>query len=256
MKNNRIISSLVLVFAVIFTTTAQEYKFTASGKVFFNGINKISFEGHDGNEIIISTENRSSSKSERAEGLKLINGLGLDDNTGIGLSVNKEEGMTQVDEISKRSSKRYVVKVPNNVVIAYEHSTPHGSKVVFSDISSEVEVKTNHSSVKLDNVTGPMTISTVHGKIEATFSSLNQDDPVSIASSHGLVDVSLPASSKADVSMKSGWGEMYSDFDINIEKSSSMKSYSSNEVRGTINGGGVSLSLSSSHGNVYLRQSK
>lgn len=256
MKNNRLITSLVLVFAVAFMATAQEHKFTATGKVFFNGINKISFEGYDGNEIIISTQDRSSSSSERAEGLKLINGLGLDDNTGIGLSVNKSDGMTQVDEISKRSSKRYVVKVPKNVVIAYEHSTPHGSKVVFSDINSEIEVKTNHSSVKLENVTGPMTISTVHGKIEANFSSLNQSDPVSIASSHGLVDVTLPANSKADVKMQSGWGEMYSDFDIDINKGSNMKSYSSNEVRGTINGGGVNLSLSSSHGNVYLRQSK
>lgn len=256
MKKNKIITSLVLVFGVLLMTQAQEYKFNASGKVLFNGINKIAFEGHDGSDVIISTMGKSSSTPERAEGLKLINGLGLDDNTGIGLSVQKSDGMTIVDEISKRSNNRYLVKVPKGVIVAYQHSTPHGSKVVFTDISSEIEVKTNHSGVRLENVTGPMTISTVHGKIEAIFSSLKQDDPISIISSHGLVDVSLPSASKANVRLGSGWGEIYSDFEIDMGKSENLRSYSSNEVRGKINGGGVDVNLSSSHGNVYLRKGK
>jgi DUF4097 and DUF4098 domain-containing protein YvlB len=146
------------------------------------------------------------------------------------------------------------VKVPKNVIVVYEHSTPYGSKVYFTSISGEIEVKTNHSSVILDNVTGPMTISTVHGKIEASFGSLNQNGPVSIASSHGLVDVTLPGGTKADLTLSSSWGEIYSDFDITVEKSSSLKSYSSNEVKGTLNGGGVNFNVSSTHGNIYLRK--
>jgi hypothetical protein len=39
-----------------------------------------------------------------------------------------------------------------------------------------------------------------------------------------------------------------------MEKSEDgLKSYSSN-VKGTINGGGVSIKLSSAHGNIYLRK--
>ncbi|MEQ9404879.1 MAG: DUF4097 family beta strand repeat-containing protein [Cyclobacteriaceae bacterium] len=258
MKKQNIVLSTLLILAVAFASYGQateEHKFTAKGKLVVNGVNKISFEGYDGNEVVISTTVKSSGKSERAEGLKLINGLGLDDNTGIGLSVSESNGNTIVNEISKRSSRRYTVKVPKNVTVVYEHSTAHGSKVSFKKMSSEIEVKTNHSGIVLEDMTGPMTISTVHGRVEGNFSSLNQNGPVSIASSHGLIDIALPAGTKANLKMGSDWGEIYSDFDIAIEKKNgSMTSYSSNEIKGTLNGGGVDLSITSNHGNIYLRK--
>lgn len=245
--------ALIVIIGNAIGQATDEYRFTASGKLFVNGVNKIAFEGHDGNEVIISTTVKSSRSSERAEGLKLINGSGLEDNTGLGLSVSKEGGNTQLDEISKRSSRRYVVKVPKDVIVVYKHSTPHGSAVKFTDIEGEIEVKTDHSRVELNDVTGPMTVSTVHGRIEGRFSAVNQNGPVSIASSHGLIDISLPANTKANLKLGSEWGEIYSDFDINIERSG-IRSYSSNEVKGTINGGGVNFSAVSTHGNVYLRK--
>lgn len=251
------ILTILLGLSIAFGAEAQatdEYKFTATGKLVVNGINKIAFEGYDGNEVIISTTVKNSSSSERAEGLKLINGSGLSDNTGLGISVTTENGNTQLNEISKRSSRKYLVKVPKSVTVVYEHYTPHGSTVVFSKIAGEIEVKTNHSKVRLEDVTGPMTVSTVHGRIEGSFSVLNQDGPVSIASSHGLIDISLPSNTKADLKLGSEWGEIYSDFDIVFEKAGSMKSYSSNEVKGSVNGGGVNFSAISTHGNVYLRK--
>ncbi len=252
-------STLPIIFVVGMTylSTAQatdEYSFSVTGKLIVNEINKIAFEGHDGNEVIITTTAKSSKSSERAEGLRLINGSGLEDNTGLGISVNTSNGNTQMDEISKRSSRRYTVKIPKGIVLAYEHSTAYGSKVTFTDITNEIEVKTNHSGLILENVTGPMTVSTVHGKIEAVFGSVNQNGPVSIVSSHGLVDISLPSDTKADLKLSSNWGEIYSDMDIAIEKSNNLKSYSSNVVKGTLNGGGVNFSVSSTHGNIYLRK--
>jgi len=254
MKKNNILLSTILALGVVLAANGQgEHTFSVSGKLIVDGINKISFEGYDGNEVIISTTSTASS-SERAEGLKLINGSGLEDNTGIGISLTESGGNTEMVEISNRSSKRYTVKVPKSVTVVYKHSSPHGSTVVFSNIKGEIEVKTNHSKVKLEDVTGPMTVSTVHGRIEGNFTELNQTGPVSIASSHGLVDISLPANTKANIKLGSGWGEIYSDFDIDFEKSGSLKSYSSNEVRGKINGGGVDFSARSSHGDVYLRK--
>ena len=256
MKKHNILLTTILALAVITGANGQsdEYKFTPTGKLIVNGINKISFEGHDGNEVIISTTSRSRDRSERAEGLKLINGSGLEDNTGLGVSVNEVNGNTEMEEISSRSDKRYVVKVPANVTLSYKHSTAHGSDVVFNNITGEIEVKTNHSDVELNNVTGPMTISTVHGRIEVDFSSVNQDAPVSLASSHGLIDVSIPGDTKANLKLGTEWGEIYSDMDIEIEKTTRLRSYSSNQVKGKLNGGGVDFSAVSTHGNVYLRK--
>ena len=235
----------------------DEYKINmSSGKLVVKEVNKVAFEGYSGSEIIVSTYGKHSSKSERAEGLRIINGSGLEDNTEIGLAMNKENGSTILEQVSRRSSTRYLIKVPANVTVKYEHSTHEGSRVTFKNMKNELEISTNHNSVTLENVTGPMTINTVHGKIEGNFSSVNQSSPISIASVHGLVDLSLPSNSKANLRINSNHGEIYSDLDITIEKKETMTKYSNRNVRGTLNGGGVQMSVESSHGNVYLRKQK
>ena len=104
-------------------------------------------------------------------------------------------------------------------------------------------------------MTGPMTISTVHGDIEGDFVSINQDNPISMFSTHGDIDLAIPSNSKAQLSLSTGWGEIYSDLDIEVNTSnSSMKRYGNNKVNGTINGGGVNMNIASTHGSIYLRE--
>ena len=99
-----------------------------------------------------------------------------------------------------------------------------------------------------------MTINTVHGGIEANFGS-NMKNPISIISVHGHVDVSLPVATKANLKLGTSYGEIFVDpeFKIDIEKSGNMVKYSDN-VSGKINGGGLDITLSSTHNSVYLRK--
>jgi DUF4097 and DUF4098 domain-containing protein YvlB len=145
--------------------------------------------------------------------------------------------------------------VPRNISIAYHHSSHEGEDLSVRDVSGELEISTVHNSVEMENVTGPMTVKTVHGDIEAKFSNSIQS-PVSIVSAHADVDVSLPASTQANIEMMSDHGEMYTDMDIQFEKSAEeLRKLSSSVVKGTINGGGeITIELSSAHGNIYLRK--
>lgn len=242
---------------VSFTAKAQNtYKLAlSSGKLIVSEVGRVKFEGHDGNDILIENKASRGDRSERAEGLRVINGLGLDDNTGIGLHQEKTGNEVTLKQVSNKSSADYVIKVPKGVSISYEHSSVFGNTVEFENLENEVEVSTNHSGVKFRDLTGPVSISTVHGEIEGSFSSLSQKNPSTIVSSHGLIDVSLPASSKANLQLSSNWGEIFSDMDIAIDKSKGeMKSYASNKVEGTINGGGVIMKIECTHGNIYLRK--
>jgi hypothetical protein len=243
--------------AFTYLASAQEYKISASGdkKLIINGVNKIEIEGTTGSEIIFSTAVRSKKTSERAEGLRAVGSWGLEDNSGIGLSVVETGGNIEVDQISKNSSSRYVIKVPKNVAISYSHSTPYGSKLQVRNVESEMEISTNHNSVYLENITGPLTVNTVHGKIEVIFTSLNQSSPTSINSVHGLVDVTVPSSSKAEIRMSSRWGEIFTDMNIDFEEAGDSEK-SSSKLAGTLNGGGVSFDISTSHSNIYLRTKK
>ena len=254
-KNIMMVTLGLLVSIQIFSQDIKEHRFSPTGKLIVDGVNKVTFVGHEGNEVIISTEVSNSSKSERAEGLKLINGTGLEDNTGLGLSVTKVDGQSKVVEISSRSSRRYTIKVPKTLTVVYEHNTPFGSTVRFEKVASEIEAKTLHTKIELNDVTGPMTISSVHGNIEGNFSTVSQKGAISLASSHGLVDITIPEATKANLQLSSSWGEIYSDLSIAIDKpSQEMKNYSANIVNGAINGGGVDITISATHGNIYLRK--
>lgn len=259
MKTLKLMIALLIVMSLSVQVNAQEYKISVSGnktlKIY--DVNKVEIEGHSGNEIIFSTESKSNGQSERAEGLKAISAMGLVDNSGIGLSVEEKGDLIEVNPMSKRSGPRFTIKVPANVKIYYEHSTSYGSKLTIKDVSSELEISTNHNSVLLENVTGPMTINTVHGKIEATFASVSQSNPISIMSVHGLVDVALPSATKADLSLKSSWGEIFTDMNIEFDESKeNLQKVTSTDIKGKLNGGGVNMTLASTHNNVYLRSKK
>lgn len=257
MKKIKIIIASMLIFSSSILL-AQEYKLKVSGSKILKlvEVNKVEVQGYDGAEIIFTTQSRSRSDEERAKGLSAINGLGITDNTGIGLSVIEAGNSIDVQQLAKRNNNKYTIKIPKSVKVYYEHSGTGGSTFKVSNISSEIETSTKHNGIRLENVTGPMTINSVHGKIEAIFASVNQSSPISIISIHGLVDVSLPSNTKANLKMETHWGELLSDMNIEIEKTNDdLKAYSS-KVNGKLNGGGVALQISSTHNNVYLRAKK
>ena len=258
MNKIKIIGLALVALLVCQSTYAQsnkEYKISmSSGKLIVKELDEVEFIGYSGNEVQITNLDLDQEASDRAEGLRLINGLGLEDNTGIGLSVTKEGNNTVINQIARNGGGEFKIKVPKGVIIVYEHSSVHGSDVMFRDIENEIEVTTNHNDVRLENVTGPMTVNTVHGDIEGVFKSVNQSNPISIVSSHGDIDLGIPASTKANLKINTGWGEIYSDLDIAIEKTDDMKRYGANKVRGSINGGGVSFTVESAHGSIYLRK--
>jgi DUF4097 and DUF4098 domain-containing protein YvlB len=92
--------------------------------------------------------------------------------------------------------------------------------------------------------------------------------PMSFSSMNGTIDVTLPASLKANVKLKADNGEVYSDFDIAtqaapapvVEDSRSQKGKYrvrlDRTVNGTINGGGAEIQFSNFNGSIYIRKGK
>jgi predicted membrane protein len=245
----------VVMIMMMGVTTAQEYKVSKStGKLDVKDLNRVEFVAATGNEIVFSSRNGKRDKDPRAEGLKAVSAMGLEDNTGFGLSVLVKGDVIEVRQLKKMDGPDVKIAVPKGVSISFSHSSPHGSDVTFTSIESEIEVSTVHNGVYLDNPTGPLTINTVHGEIEvklgATFKS-----PISLVTVHGHVDLAIPATTKADLKMKTVYGEIFvdPDFKLQIEPKDGMVKYS-NTITSKINGGGQELNLSATHGSVYLRK--
>jgi hypothetical protein len=252
----KIITTTLALLMVYGISMAQEYKLAkSSGKLVIKDVGSVSIEGYAGNEIVFTSMDFRHEKDERAVGLKAINSLGLEDNTGLGLSVIDKGATIEVYQLKKNDGPKIKIMVPKGVSISYTHSSPHGSNFKLKNIESEIEVSTVHNDVHLENVTGPMAIKTVHGDVDAILSD-NIKNPVSIVSAHGAVDVTIASSAKLNISMATSYGEIFVDPAIKIEFESKddWKVYGSNKVKGKINGGGLEFTLSSSHDNIYLRK--
>jgi hypothetical protein len=117
------------------------------------------------------------------------------------------------------------------------------------DISIEIKVPANT----------PTYIKSEFGRIEAVFDNNFLKVPLTLVSTFGRVDVSVPAAVKANVNMKTSHGEILASkgLAIDIERvlaKDDLISFNNKDIKGKLNGGGTELSLRSDFGKIYLRK--
>ena len=248
----------IMVLAVMMISAgclqAQEFKVSrSSGRLEIN-IGKVLVEGHSGNEIIFTSEDGNREKDKRAEGLRSVNSLGLDDNTGLGINVTEKGDVVTVQQLKKTNSPDIKILVPKNVIVSFSYESQFGGKARFKNMPNEIEVDAQYNSIELDNVTGPLTVKTIYGHVEAVMDPAMKG-PISIVSIYGYVDVAIPTTTKANLKMSTSYGEIFADpgFKIDIDRQGEMVSYS-DKISGKINGGGIPVDLTCNYGKVYLRK--
>ncbi len=113
-----------------------------------------------------------------------MNSLNLDDNTGLGIHVVDKGNIVQVYQLKKTDSPDIKILVPKNLIISFNHDSQYGGEARFVNLSNEIEVSALYNSIELENVTGPLTIETTYGDVEAIFNT-SIKDPISIVSIYG-----------------------------------------------------------------------
>lgn len=249
----------VFLFLCTFIAQAQEtYKHSLSGikKVKVYTDTSIDLKVGTTNELLISGAKKghqSKSRKEKSKGLKALYSRG-NDNTGQGLEVTKDGStliIKDLESFMKRSG--FKIQLPKGIDVYLNAGNLGHVKV--DGIRSEIEIKTNVGHINLKNISGPVTASTNTGNITATFSTINQSNPISLRTATGDVDVSLTSSTKANLSLKTTMGTVYTDFDFEVKKSKGLNPVGNpRKISTKLNNGGVKISLSSTTGNVYLRK--
>jgi len=126
-----------------------------------------------------------------------------------------------------------------------------------------------NGKVNILNVSGSVVAHSSNGKAVATIARVAPQKAMAFTSLNGIVDVTLPASVKANVKLRSDQGDVFTDFDIQLtttREAPAVKDTRKSDGRyrievdrslfGTINGGGPEFELRSFNGNVYLRRAK
>jgi hypothetical protein len=237
------------------------------------GSNEVEIIGHDKDEIIITTDFKGQyidepvemrkERPDRAEGLKAIS-VSANDNTGIGLVVEKDGNSFSVLKISKNArNKSYKFLIPDKVKLSiHDIHAEVNTRYIVKNFKGEAEIMALNSQVNMSNISGPVVANSTNGNVEIVFSKMTPEKPNSILSVNGYVDVTLPKDTKADLELNTVNGEAYTDWDIQVDKDASsamsmgLAEMNMFNVAGKINGGGIPISIQSVNGDIYLRKSK
>lgn len=121
-----------------------------------------------------------------------------------------------------------------------------GGSISVKSAGGNVNAKTAGGSVHIGKVAGYVDASTSGGSVEAHITSALTED-CKLSTSGGSVRVSIPADIGVDIDARTFGGKVHLDMPVtvqgDVEKSA---------IHGTINGGGPTLQLRTSAGNIYI----
>lgn len=184
-----------------------------------------------------------------------------------GLDVTAEERNNNVT-VNCESWKRPInitIKVPHNEG-TLKLETVNSGDITVTGVSGEIEVTNVNGAIYLKDISGSAVATTINGPIVANFKSVDPKAALAFSTLNAKIDVTVPATFKADVKLQSDRGEMFTDFDMEADKSQPKVNKTSQSgtyrinveswVYGKINGGGPQLMMKTMNGNIYIRKAK
>lgn len=161
-----------------------------------------------------------------------------------GLSIShKRNGEHQQGEYGGTKANAYL-----------ELTVPAGMKITVESLYGGIEAR------EVKDL--PMAKST-YGEIDVVFAADAKINGLDYESDYQSVDVTLPASVAADLRLSTSYGNLYTDFDFTIpangtngHRHNDKHGHGKELVKGSLNGGGRTISLVSPYKNVYLRKRK
>ena len=180
-----------------------------------------------------------------------------------GFNVTEENNEVVVSASSFSRTYDLQIEVPLRANL--ELTTMNG-RITVDDVEGELELSSMNDSIQLNNVAGSVVAHSMNGRVLAVLTRVAPQAAMAFTSMNGTVDVTLPASTKADLKLRSDQGDVFTDFDLQMQQSAGSTSTSTNNGRfridvnrsitGTINGGGPDIELRTLNGSVILRKGK
>lgn len=222
--------------------------------------------GYAGKEVIIdavskgAAEKNEEPKDEAAKGMKRISS----GRNGLDLTIEEEKNNVRIKPSMPRNPVNLTIKVPQNFTLRV--GAINEGDIVIDNVNGEFEISNVNGAIMLNNISGSVVANTVNGNVKANFKSVNPESPMAFSTLNGNVDVTFPAAAKFDVKLKSDRGEIFSDYDVDVDKTQPKtvktakdglyKISISDWVQGKVNGGGKEVMMKNMNGNIYVRKAK
>jgi|CXWL01.1.fsa_nt_gi hypothetical protein len=181
---------------------------------------------------------------------------------GLGLAIEEERNVVTVENDSWQRAIDLVIQVPAGTTLHL--SCVNDGDIVVHGVTGEMELANVNGAITVDGAAAPVVAETVNGDVVITWKRLETSEPLAFSTLNGDIDLTLPASFKAEVAFKTQNGDLLSDFDVALSPSAAKRQEERSggryrvtiekAVRGTINGGGPELRLETFNGSIYLRK--
>lgn len=225
----------------------------------------ISVSGYSGQEVTVEArvrgtmlQEQDNKVNEKARGMRLIR------SSSTGLAVTEEDNVMSIGSQSMRYPVDLTVRVPFKTTLklgGYQNGN-----ITVENITGEIEVNNYNGSISLTGITGSVVANTFNGGLTVEFTGITPDKPMSFSTWNGDVDITFPAGMKSDVKLYSEQGDIYSDFDIQMQaqpkeaqvsersEEGRFKIVFDKTIYGTIGGGGPEFAFKTYNGDIYLRK--
>ena len=221
----------------------------------------IKVTGYEGKDIIIDIADephRRERESDEHNGMRRISS---GDNAKV-IAHEKNNVVTVQSELPNKGVS-LSIKIPrggSDIKLA----TVNGGNVVVNNASGDFEVNNVNGAIELTNISGSVVANTINGRVLVTFRSIDPKAAMAFSTLNGNVDVTFPASLRANIKAKSDRGDVYTDFDMVTDNSRPKAQKTVKEgmyqlsiedwIYGKIGGGGPEILMKNMHGNIYIRK--
>jgi hypothetical protein len=197
---------------------------------------------------------KNKSKARSSEGLKSVK------NNMMQLEIEEEDNEIEIS--SEYSTKNVIlhIKVPMRTSLDIE--LYQGGDVEISNIAGAIEAEAFKGSIIANGVSGPMVAETHNTDIVVSFDKLNQQNPTSLTSHSGNIDISVSKNTAAKINVQSYKGEILSGLATEFNATEDVQRNNNGGkqkiviggmMSAEVNGGGQDITLVTYNGNVYVR---
>ncbi|MBI2689738.1 MAG: hypothetical protein HYX27_25805 [Acidobacteria bacterium] len=214
-------------------------------------------KAHNARDVQVETDETGPRVQPAPNGMKrILSGA-------AGVDIEEENNVVTIKPHHGNGS--YVVYVPEKSSVKL--SSVNGKDIRIEGVEGEINAETVNGSIYITDAMGPVVAHALNGRLTVTMKQVPAGKPMSFSTLNGRIDLTLPASAKADLKINNQRGDTYSDFDLNVTTSVNRKEsgkdggpkYKLNLERiilGQINGGGPEIAMRSMNGNIYIRKGK
>lgn len=178
------------------------------------------------------------------------------------LEIDEDDNEISLDTDWRANKVTVVARVPSRADV--ELHTINDGEIIVSNLIGNLELYNTNGPITARNISGSVIAESVNETIDVSFKQIEGSNASSFESINGDLYVSVPENAGVLFHLDSALGEIYSDFEVEIEPSARVVERDDDEdgvsvrienvIIAKINGGGPIVRLKTLHGDMHIKK--